>query len=232
MKVIKRIGKQSGWSKLAICTGKGNGWGGCWSILRISRIDLYKTCYMFWGEVDKICTTFCCPNCETETNVWVPDRINFGLPSRKDWFAAKKKEDKMRQEFITVDGAVTIASAGIVLIERTKPPFEGKLVLPGGHVEVGESLVDACVRELAEEICLRVSPENLKLLTILDSTGRDPRPGHGFSVVYTIDLPRVEALTYCKAGSDAKAMYVRDIASIRPEELGFDHAKAIDLLRE
>ena len=48
----------------------------------------------------------------------------------------------------------------ILLQNRVKKDWEG-FALPGGHVEPGESFVDACVREMQEETGLTVS--NLKL---------------------------------------------------------------------
>ncbi len=43
------------------------------------------------------------------------------------------------------DGRVLVAT-------RVKPPFEGAYSLPGGHVEAGETLEAAALRELHEEV--------------------------------------------------------------------------------
>jgi ADP-ribose pyrophosphatase YjhB (NUDIX family) len=40
----------------------------------------------------------------------------------------------------------------VLLATRTKPPFEGAFTLPGGLVELGESLEEAALRELWEEV--------------------------------------------------------------------------------
>lgn len=40
----------------------------------------------------------------------------------------------------------------VLLASRTKPPFKGAFSLPGGLVEWGESLFEAALRELDEEV--------------------------------------------------------------------------------
>jgi ADP-ribose pyrophosphatase YjhB (NUDIX family) len=43
----------------------------------------------------------------------------------------------------------------VLLIARRRPPFENVHTLPGGHVELGETLEAACGRELEEETGVR-----------------------------------------------------------------------------
>jgi 8-oxo-dGTP diphosphatase len=40
---------------------------------------------------------------------------------------------------------------GVVLVRRGSEPYEGQWALPGGFVEVGETVEQAAVREAAEE---------------------------------------------------------------------------------
>ena len=63
----------------------------------------------------------------------------------------------------------------ILLQNRVKKDWEG-FALPGGHVEPGESIVDACVREMKEETGLTVS--NLKLCGVKQF----PDKGHRYLV--------------------------------------------------
>jgi ADP-ribose pyrophosphatase YjhB (NUDIX family) len=53
-------------------------------------------------------------------------------------------------------GAVIVAGGKIVLVKRAHEPLKGKWNLPGGGVEVGETLSQACAREVLEETGLVV----------------------------------------------------------------------------
>ena len=74
-------------------------------------------------------------------------------------------------------GGVLIRDGKVLLIRRGKPPLYGRWVVPGGTVELGESLEQALVREMREETGLEVVP--LEVLTVFDRIERD-----GDRVVY------------------------------------------------
>jgi mutator protein MutT len=59
----------------------------------------------------------------------------------------------------------------VLLVERGKAPANGLWGLPGGAVEVGETLEEAVVREVLEETNIVVKP--LELLTLFNSINRD-----------------------------------------------------------
>ncbi len=134
------------------------------------------------------------------------------------------------ESILTVDG-VLVAGRRVLLIERTKAPYMDKLVFPGGHVEGDEDLKDGVVRELAEEVGVEVSAQDLHYLIELSEPGRDPRPGHRVAHVYWM---RVEesVLESAVAGSDARALHLVDIDSIEGSHMGFDHYRAIERLKE
>ncbi|MEZ5763422.1 MAG: NUDIX hydrolase [Xanthobacteraceae bacterium] len=44
----------------------------------------------------------------------------------------------------------------VLVVQRAHPPAQGLWTLPGGRVEVGETLVDAVTREIAEETALTI----------------------------------------------------------------------------
>ena len=81
---------------------------------------------------------------------------------------------------LTVD-TVIFSEGKVVLVQRKNPPFQGSWALPGGFVDVGETVETAAVREAREETGLEV--ELLALLGVYSDPARDPR-GHTVSVVY------------------------------------------------
>lgn len=137
---------------------------------------------------------------------------------------------KNRGVILTVDAVITDGRL-VALIKRAKAPFEDRLVLPGGHFEPTDvSLAAACARELKEEIGLIIDPDKLRFLTVLDLPGRDPRPGKRVSVVFLAKVTGT-ALRQLVPGSDAREIVLRKIGEIVPGEIGFDHYRAINLLK-
>ena len=118
-----------------------------------------------------------------------------------------------------VMGDVIIPSErGVVLIRRGTDPFKGRWALPGGFVEVGETLEEAAYREAAEETGLAV--EVARLVGVYSDPERDPR-GHNVSVAF---LARVLSGDLA-AATDASEVAVLDPSSV---ELAFDHRKIIE----
>jgi 8-oxo-dGTP diphosphatase len=54
--------------------------------------------------------------------------------------------------------AAIIRDGKVLIVRRARPPAKGVHTLPGGGVEVGESLVEAVMREVQEETGLAVEP--------------------------------------------------------------------------
>ena len=106
---------------------------------------------------------------------------------------------------------------GIVLIRRGSEPFEGQWALPGGFVEVGETVRQAAVREAAEETGLAV--EVSELVGVYSEPDRDPR-GHNVSVAFLVRVLSGQM----QAASDADEVDVLDPGSV---DLAFDHDRII-----
>ena len=118
---------------------------------------------------------------------------------------------------IMVDVVIPSEEGRVVLIRRGSEPFEGRWALPGGFVEVGETVEEAAVREAAEETGLAV--ELARLVGVYSDPERDPR-GHNVSVAF---LARV------LSGELAAATDASEVSLLDPDavELAFDHARII-----
>jgi len=62
------------------------------------------------------------------------------------------------QSPICAVGAIIFRDDAVLLIQRGKPPAQGKWSIPGGAVRLGETLENAVIRELREEVELHVKP--------------------------------------------------------------------------
>lgn len=65
-----------------------------------------------------------------------------------------------------------IRDGRVLLARRARAPLQGQWSIPGGHVEWGETLEQAVVRELREETALHVRV--IELLEIVERIGDDP----------------------------------------------------------
>lgn len=130
---------------------------------------------------------------------------------------------KPKTPLLTVDCVVLNAEGQLLLIRRKNPPFQGALALPGGFVDIGETVEAACRRELLEETGVKAG--KLKLVGVYSDPQRDPR-GHSCTVAYLTKLRNPKA----KAGDDAEdVVWLRDW---RRQDFAFDHRKIIaDALR-
>ncbi|MFZ2499014.1 MAG: NUDIX domain-containing protein [Methanosarcina sp.] len=118
---------------------------------------------------------------------------------------------------LTVDTVIVFKNR-IVLVKRKNPPYQGKLALPGGFVEIGESTEEAAIRESFEETGLCV--EIIGLVGVYSDPQRDPR-GHTVSICYLS-----KGSGKLKSGSDAASVELFELDSI--PELAFDHNKIIN----
>jgi ADP-ribose pyrophosphatase len=128
--------------------------------------------------------------------------------------------------YLAVDGVVRLWEGerfkGIVLVERRYEPLG--YALPGGFVEVGETVEKAVLREVKEETGL--DAQIVKLLGVYSEPNRDPR-FHVVSVVFVLD-----AYGEPKGGDDAKKAVVFPLEDLPFDKIVFDHAKILkDYLR-
>ena len=113
----------------------------------------------------------------------------------------------------------------VLLIQRAESPFQGDWALPGGFIEIDESLKRAAYRELKEETGVRA--RYLEQMGALGHPDRDPR-GRTITVAYVALMPPDKLKN--QAGSDAKAVSWFSMNDV--PELAFDHAKILRYARQ
>ena len=113
----------------------------------------------------------------------------------------------------------------VLLIQRGLPPFEGKWALPGGFVQMEETLDDAARRELREETGI----ENvfLEQLYTVGDVDRDPRERVvtvAYYALVKLSDHRVQAAT------DARNAAWFAVEDVPP--LAFDHERILELAHD
>ena len=122
---------------------------------------------------------------------------------------------------VTVDIVVLTREPAprVLLIRRKHAPFEGLWALPGGFIEMDETLEESARREFLEETGLKA--RKLVQLGTYGDPGRDPR-GRTISVAYLAQVTAAEAPT---AGDDAAD--ARWFPLARLPRLAFDHRQIL-----
>ncbi len=114
---------------------------------------------------------------------------------------------------------------GVLLIKRAEDPYGGAWALPGGFVEIDESLDAAARRELQEET--GIQGVHLEQLYTFGAPDRDPRE-RVITVAYSALLPPDRARI--RAASDARAAGWFGLAEL--PVLAFDHAHILKLAQQ
>ena len=124
---------------------------------------------------------------------------------------------------LTVD-AIVFTQKGeeprILLIQRGREPFKNKWALPGGFVDMDETLEQACIRELEEETGMVVN--KMVQFRAYDGIDRDPRH-RTISIVFSAEVNDEIGV---KAGDDASS--ARWFLLSQLPELAFDHQQIIE----
>jgi len=109
-------------------------------------------------------------------------------------------------------GAIVFKDGRVLLVRRGQPPAEGEWAIPGGSVEIGETLQQAAQRELLEETGIRIQAG--EPCFIFDAIHIDPDGRVRFHYV-VIDLLADYVEGFPRAGGDAA-----DARWVSAEELG------------
>lgn len=95
MKILKKGSILPTWKEHVICTGSGNGGGGCGANLEVHLGDVYRTISYDYGGGSDAHYTIMCPVCNTETDIKGPA---CAVPSKNEWL---RKRNTVLNGYIT-----------------------------------------------------------------------------------------------------------------------------------
>jgi len=121
-------------------------------------------------------------------------------------------------------GAVIIEDGRVLLVKRGHPPLAGEWSIPGGVLELGETLREAALREAREETCLAV--ETADLLGVYDRVLRDD-DGHTIYHFVLVDFLCRQVGGEAQAADDADEVRWFTPAEARELPLAEDTAEVI-----
>lgn len=130
---------------------------------------------------------------------------------------------------VTVDIAIFMPKEQefkLLLVQRAEDPYKRLYALPGGFMEIQETLEEAAIRELQEETGLNIP--DLTQVHTFSALDRDPR-GRVISTCFAAILEQ-SAQINIQAGSDAALAGWFSLTELPP--LAFDHAQVIQIVVE
>lgn len=129
--------------------------------------------------------------------------------------------------------AVVVQSGHVLLVKRAAQPGKGLWALPGGHIDPGETALDAALRELYKEAGLDMPKGamrgRLRERRVFDHPERSEK-GWVRTEAFVFDLQDRAQLEKVKSGSDAAAARWVPITEITPDTLFEDHFDIIHAL--
>src|SRR5437870_3268219 len=164
--------------------------------------------------------------CSRRTREWASCAMPMrDIPKRSDsrritTSACRPSSERMarpKHPAVTVDGLVLVDER-LVVVRRRNDPFRGMPALPGGFVELGETTLEAVVREVRDETGLETKV--LRLVGVFSDPGRDPR-GHTVTIGYALEAVGRRL----KPGSGAAAIVLVDPDD--PPRMAFDHNEIV-----
>ena len=188
------------------------------------RNTFFNPCYL-WGYM-----TYRMLGCTDIGGRWLTnfrDTDTFKTLVSEFQFVEKYKESVKKYPRIehTVD-SVVIQSGQILLVKRRSVPGKGMWALPGGFVNLDETLLEAAIRELKEETKLKVPEAVLKGSLVKSDCFDNPRRSARARIITQAFLFKLEdkvELPKVKGSSDAEKAKWVPLSELNPHNLFEDH---------
>ena len=127
---------------------------------------------------------------------------------------------------LAIDAIIEVPNNGVIsvlLVHRGVPP-EG-YAIPGGFVDIGESIEEATIREVKEETNIHLELSDIEQFKIYSDPKRDKRR-HTVSAVFRC---RAKDISSLKSGDDAKSLKVKPLKDVlKLKNLAFDHKQIFE----
>ena len=130
--------------------------------------------------------------------------------------------EEFKYPALTADAIIIFKKDNLILIRRKNPPFKGKLALPGGFLDKGETPEQACIREAKEETNIDI--KIIKKIGIFSGKHRDPR-GEVVTIAFLCEPKKKDQEP--KAQDDAAGLEIVSFSEIPSLEFAFDHKEIL-----
>lgn len=124
---------------------------------------------------------------------------------------------------LAIDAIILSPKYEVLLVQRRD---NGKKALPGGFVDVWESVENAVLREIHEETGIKIKEDNIEQYRVYSDPTRDRRR-HTVSSVFVVKLNHIDFYN-AHAGDDAKALVRMPLKEAAMSPLSFDHQKILN----
>lgn len=189
------------------------------------RLIMYNDSQLYYSMVDNIlpkAVADFCYNSDAGKSIISDMRVKheFNVKHNKSW-----ENSPYEPTFNTVDALVE-QSGHILLIRRRSEPGKGLWAMPGGYINIDETLQQSMIRELREETKLKIPDKVLNGSIINKFDADDPfrsDRGRVISKVFHIKLQDSIDLPKIKGSDDADKAIWLPISELKEEEMFEDH---------
>ncbi len=110
--------------------------------------------------------------------------------------------------------ALVLKEGRMLLVKRSKEPGKGKWSIPGGRIELGETIHEAAKREMLEECSIEIEIE--RVLDVADSIIRDEegRVQYHFAIIYLLARYKAGDVKAQSDAEDARWVTTNELAEL------------------